>query len=290
MANKTKAIFLALAAAFLYSLSAPLSKMLMAQFSPSYMAGLLYLGAGLGMIPLCLSEKSASRKPVPDTRKITRQDFPYIVLMVLFDVAAPILLMLSLSKVPASNISLINNFEIAATSLIAFYIFKEKISKRLWLGIFLVSAAGFILSFEVKESLSFSPYSVFAFLACIIWGFENNCTKKLSECNPSKIVIIKGLGSGSGAILVALIAGEKFHFSALIIPALLLGFFSYGLSVFTYIRAQRFLGAAKTSAYYSINPFIGSLLSVVLYREFPGFTFCLAFLIMALGTWIITRL
>ena len=219
MAEKPKAILLAITAAALYALSTPFSKLLMTQIPPSFMAGLLYLGAGLGMIPLCFVKNISSSI---STRRITRQDLPYIFGMVSLDIAAPIFLMTALIKVSAANISLINNLEIATTSVIAFLIFKEKISVRLWIGILLISAAGIILSFEGSKSLSFSPYSLFAFLACLCWGFENNCTRKLSDCDTTKIVIIKGLGSGAGAILVALITGERIGFSSFIFLALLL--------------------------------------------------------------------
>ena len=286
MAEKPKAILLAITAAALYALSTPFSKLLMTQIPPSFMAGLLYLGAGLGMIPLCFVKNISSSI---STRRITRQDLPYIFGMVSLDIAAPIFLMTALIKVSAVNISLINNLEIATTSVIAFLIFKEKISVRLWIGILLISAAGIILSFEGSKSLSFSPYSLFAFLACLCWGFENNCTRKLSDCDTTKIVIIKGLGSGAGAILVALITGERIGFSSFIFLALLLGFFAYGLSVFTYIQAQRFLGAAKTSSYYAVSPFIAALLSIAIYKEFPGVAFCIAFIIMAAGTCVITK-
>ena len=286
MAEKPKAILLAITAAALYALSTPFSKLLMTQIPPSFMAGLLYLGAGLGMIPLCFVKNISSSI---STRRITRQDLPYIFGIVSLDIAAPIFLMTALIKVSAANISLINNLEIATTSVIAFLIFKEKISVRLWIGILLISAAGIILSFEGSKSLSFSPYSLFAFLACLCWGFENNCTRKLSDCDTTKIVIIKGLGSGAGAILVALITGERIGFSSFIFLALLLGFFAYGLSVFTYIQAQRFLGAAKTSSYYAVSPFIAALLSIAIYKEFPGVAFCIAFIIMAAGTFVITK-
>ena len=286
MAEKPKAILLAITAAALYALSTPFSKLLMTQIPPSFMAGLLYLGAGLGMIPLCFVKNISSSI---STRRITRQDLPYIFGMVSLDIAAPIFLMTALIKVSAANISLINNLEIATTSVIAFLIFKEKISARLWIGILLISAAGIILSFEGSKSLSFSPYSLFAFLACLCWGFENNCTRKLSDCDTTKIVIIKGLGSGAGAILVALITGERIGFSSFIFLALLLGFFAYGLSVFTYIQAQRFLGAAKTSSYYAVSPFIAALLSIAIYKEFPGVAFCIAFIIMAARTFVITK-
>ena len=145
-----------------------------------------------------------------------------------------------------------------------------------------------MLSFEGTESLVFTKYSVFALIACLAWGFENNCTRKLSSGDPMKIVVIKGLGSGIGAIIVALCAGEQISLSVNILYALLLGFVAYGLSVFFYIKAQKELGAAKTSAYYAVSPFIGALLSLIIYRSLPNLLFLLSCMIMVIGTVIVT--
>ena len=274
----------AVLAAVLYALSTPVSKILMSEISPSFLAGILYLGAGIGMIPISLSK----RKNIT-FRRIGRTDLPYITGMVVLDIAAPVLLMIALSKTPAANISLINNFEIVATSLIAFFLFKEKISAKLCLGIALITLSCLLLSFEGIESFSFSAYSAFAFLACIAWGFENNCTRKLSDCDPSKIVMIKGIGSGTGAIFVSFILREEYCFSFYIFIAFVLGFAAYGLSVFLYISAQRSLGAAKTSSYYAVAPFIGALLSILLLRELPAISFYAAFVIMIFGMILVTR-
>ena len=203
--------------------------------------------------------------------------------MVILDISAPVFLMIALSGSAAANISLINNFEIVATSLIAFFLFREKLSGKLCFGITLITASSLLLSFESMESLSFSTYSAFAFLACISWGFENNCTRKLSDCDPSKIVVIKGIGSGSGALLVSHILQEEFHPSFYVIAALVLGFFAYGLSVYFYVSAQKNLGAAKTSSYYAIAPFMSALLSIVALRELPDVSFIVAFVIMIIG-------
>lgn len=279
----TPAIY-ALLAAVLYALSTPVSKFLMTEIPPSFLAGILYLGAGLGMMPVSLIKRKTT-----SFRKIEKADIPYITGMVALDIAAPVFLMIALSNTSAANISLINNFEIVATSLIAFVIFKEKISGKLWLGIILITVSCLLLSFEGLESLSFSTYSVFAFLACIAWGFENNCTRKLSDCDPSRIVMIKGIGSGTGAILVSFLLREKMHLSSYVFIALILGFVAYGLSVFLYVSAQRVLGAARTSSYYAIAPFIGALLSIVLLRELPPITFYVAFAIMSFGMILVTK-
>ena len=282
--NTLRPIAYAVSAAVLYALSTPVSKILMSEIPPSFLAGILYLGAGIGMIPISLIKRRAG-----SFRRIGRTDLPYIIGMVVLDIAAPVFLMIALSKTYAANISLINNFEIVATSVIAFAIFKEKISAKLCLGIALITLSCLLLSFEGVESFSFSAYSAFAFLACIAWGFENNCTRKLSDCDPSKIVIIKGIGSGTGAILVSFALQEEISASFYVLIALVLGFVAYGLSVFLYVSAQRSLGAAKTSSYYAVAPFIGALLSILLLRELPAISFYAAFVIMILGMILVTR-
>ena len=186
--------------------------------------------------------------------------------MVALDIAAPIFLMYGLTKTTSANASLLNNFEIVATSLIALLIFKESISKRLWGAISLITISSIILSVEDISSFSFSFGSIFVLLACVCWGLENNCTRKLSVKDPLQIVIIKGFGSGIGSLLIAFTLGEKMNNIPYIIAALLLGFFAYGLSIFFYIYAQRDLGAARTSAYYAVAPFIGVALSLIVFR------------------------
>ncbi|MBR5937213.1 MAG: DMT family transporter [Clostridiales bacterium] len=281
--KNTRPVTYAILAAILYALSTPISKILMTQIPPSFLAGLLYLGAGFGMLPISLVKKSGSA-----FRKTGKKDLPYIIGMIILDIAAPVFLMIALSGSAAANISLINNFEIVATSLIAFVLFRERISGKLCCGITLITVSSLLLSFEGMESLSFSTYSAFAFLACISWGFENNCTRKLSDCDPSRIVVIKGIGSGTGALLVSHILQEEIRLSIYVVAALVLGFFAYGLSVYFYVSAQRSLGAAKTSSYYAIAPFISALLSIVVLRELPGVSFIVAFVAMIGGMVLVT--
>ena len=279
-----KAVIFAVLAAALYALSTPFSKVIMNEIPPSFMAGFLYLGAGTGM----LITNAFRKDTTASVKAFSHSDIPYLIGMVVLDIIAPVMLMLALTSSPAANISLINNFEIVATSVIALIIFREKISGKLWTGIILITVASIMLSFEGTESLAFTKYSVFALIACIAWGFENNCTRKLSSGDPIKIVVIKGLGSGIGAIIVALCAGEQISLSVNILYALLLGFVAYGLSVFFYIKAQKELGAAKTSAYYAVSPFIGALLSLIIYRSLPNLLFLLSCMIMVIGTVIVT--
>lgn len=213
---------------------------------------------------------------------------PYTVAMVLLDIIAPIMLMIGISKTNSANVSLLNNFEIVATSFIALIIFKEVISKKLWVSIFLVTAASAILSFEGNGAFIFNEGSLFVIGACVCWGFENNCTKKISNKSSEEIVIIKGCFSGLGSFIIALISGEKIPQYGLIFAILLLGFVAYGLSINFYIMAQKDLGAAKTSAYYSIAPFLGVAFSIAIVGERPDLRFYIALLIMIAGTVIMT--
>lgn len=287
------AIASALLAAALYALNAPLSKLLLSSVPPSMMAAFLYLGAGLGMLLMGLIRKAAGHPS--SEQHLSRRDLPYTLGMIVLDIAAPILLMLGISQTSPENASLLNNFEIVATSLIALLIFKEKISRRLWLAIGLIVLSSAMLTIEDASRLSLSMGSVYVLLACCCWGLENNCTRMLSQSDPQEIVVVKGFGSGTGALIVALIAGERFPAAALVLPALLLGFVAYGLSIFFYVYAQRYLGAARTSAYYAAAPFIGVLLSLVIFQEWPGgspadsWLFFAALAVMVAATILVTK-
>ena len=277
---------LAILAAALYALNAPFSKELLTHTGPTMMAAFLYLGAGLGLLLYGLAGKALGHNPV--RAPLTRKELPYTLAMIALDIAAPIFLMLGLSRTSASNASLLNNFEIVATSLIALLIFKEHISRRLWLAIGLVTLASMILGFEGSGSLTFDVGSLFVLCACLCWGFENNCTRMLSSKSSVQITIIKGCFSGLGSLLVALLLREPLPALNWILCILLLGFVAYGLSINFYIMAQSHLGAAKTSAFYSIAPFLGVAFSMVL-GERPGVQFYLGLLVMVLATWLMIR-
>ncbi|MBE5770123.1 MAG: DMT family transporter [Clostridiales bacterium] len=283
-AKRRGVVFAILAAAF-YALNSPLSKLLLQSIPPTMMAAFLYLGAGLGMAVL---QAIQQKKGTVKEQKLTRKELPYTLGMIFLDIAAPIFLMLGITRTSAASASLLNNFEIVATSLIALLIFKEAISKKLWLGIFLVTLSSIILSLQDAEGLSFSAGSLFVLAACVCWGFENNCTRMLSSKNPVQIVVIKGIFSGLGSLIVSMLLGESFPGVWPLLLALLLGFVAYGLSIVFYIYAQRELGAAKTSAYYAIAPFIGAALSLVIFTEIPSLYFLIALVIMIAGTWVVT--
>ena len=285
MKKGTKAgILLAILAAALYAINSPLSKLLLDYMPSTLMAGFLYIGAGLGMLVIALIRKA--RGYARTEERITRSDLPYTLAMIALDIAAPIFLLLGLSYTTAANASLLNNFEIVATAIIALIIFKERISQRLWLGILFVTASCALLSFEDVSSLRFSAGSLLILLACVCWGIENNCTRRLSSKDPLEIVLLKGIFSGIGSVIIGLCIGERITVLWSVFAILGVGFVAYGLSIFFYVHAQRILGAARTSAYYAVAPFIGALLSLIIFRDPPPYTYFIALTLMLIGAWL----
>lgn len=282
MKTKKFAVLLAILAAALYAINVPFSKLLMTKVPPTVMAAFLYLGAGMGMFIYTFAAKLFGKTAIKEP--LTRKELPYTVAMVLLDIAAPIFLMFGIMHTSSASVSLLGNFEIVATSVIAFVIFKEAVSKRLFSAIILVVISSVILTFEGTDGLSFGTGSLFVLAACVCWGFENNCTKMLSNRSSVEIVIIKGIFSGLGSLAVAFISGESLPNIKWLVLVLLLGFVAYGLSINFYIMAQKHIGAAKTSAFYSVAPFLGVAFSMIFVGEIPSLQFYIAFAVMVAAT------
>ena len=264
--SKTKAITYALFAAVFYAINVPISKVLLSNVGPTTMAALLYLGAGIGIGILSLFNKKGRKS----SEKMSRKDLPFVIGMIVLDMSA--------------NASLLGNFEIAATTVIALFIFKEAVSKRLWAAIALITLSSILLSFEGTDSFHFSYGSLLVLAATVCWGFENNCTRNISSKSTYEIVVLKGIFSGLGALVIALIKREPMPEIRYMVAALLLGFVAYGLSIFLYVRAQNALGAAKTSAYYAVAPFVGAFLSFVVLGEQLSWMYFVALIVMAGGS------
>lgn len=278
--NRSKPILYAFLAAVLYAVNTPLSKLLLTRVPSTLMAAFLYLGAGLGVGTMYLFH----RKKEEPSERIGKKDLPYVLGMIVLDILAPIFLMLGIKYGSAANASLLGNFEIVATTLIALILFKEAVSRRLWLAIILITASSIILSFEGSGSFRFSVGSLFVLLATSCWGLENNCTRSISDKSAYEIVLLKGVFSGGGSFLIAMFLGERLPEVKYIALAMLLGFVAYGLSIFLYVKAQYFLGAAKTSAYYAAAPFVGSFLCFLLLGEKLNGAYFLGLFIMIAGT------
>jgi len=273
---------IAILSAVFYSLSVPISKiMLLQDVNPIVLGGFTYLGAGIGLLFLNIKNKFRFKNP------LTKKELPYIILMIIFDILAIMFLMFGLSKTNSSNASLLSNFEIVATSLIAFLIFKERISKKILFAILLIIIAGIILTYEDINSLRFLPGSLLVITAYCFWGMENNCTKILSKKNSTQITIVKGLLSGCGSLLISFILKSPVPSLKAIFLISLIGFLSYGISVNLYIYSQNKLGAVKTAGYFSFAPYIAILLSIIFLGEVPDFKFYIALIIMLLAGYII---
>ena len=278
--RKFMAVILALLAAIFYAINTPFSKVLLNKIPPTFMASFLYLGAGIGVGIMYLFRSKNEDK----YERLNKTDFPYTSGMIVLDIMAPIFLMIGINIGSVSNASLLGNFEIVATTLIALLIFKEKVTSKLWIAIGFITVSSIVLSIEGSVSFQFSLGSLFVILATCCWGLENNCTRKISDKSTYEIVLLKGFFSGGCAFIVALILGERIPEIKYIIIALLLGFVAYGLSIFMYIRAQRDLGAAKTSAYYAVAPFVGTFLAFIVNGEKLTLTYFIGLVFMIIGS------
>ena len=278
---KLKSIIFAFAAALLYAINMPFSKLLLNEVEPVFMAAFLYLGAGIGIgIIYFLYGKKKEEKQ----SNLTKGDLPFALGMIILDILAPIFLMIGLQTANSANASLLNNFEIVATTIIALVVFKEVVSNRLWLAVLLITLSSIFLTVDDLSSLKFSYGSFFVVLACICWGFENNCTRMLASKNTYEIVVLKGIFSGLGSFVVALVINESVPNIKYIILTLILGFIAFGLSIFLYIKAQDILGASKTSAYYATSPFIGAFISCIIFQSSITLIFIVSCVVMTIGT------
>jgi drug/metabolite transporter (DMT)-like permease len=278
--KNTAAVFMALSSVLFYAISIPVSKYLLKDVAPIMLASFLYLGAGIGvlLLSLCYRKRSPFQEPV------LRKERPYLAGMVFCDILAAILLMQGMKRTTAANASLLANLEIVVTSLIAYFVFHERISKRMLAALALVTAAGAVLSLEGNGWMQFSAGSFLVIGSAVCWGIENNCTRMLSHKDTYFLVTVKGMCTGLGTLVIALLAREELPAAGNACGAMALGFFAYGMSIFAYIRAQHLMGAAKTSAFYSLSPFVSAFLSFLFLKEPLTSQYYPGFVLMILGT------
>ena len=279
----------AVIAAALFGASVPVAKVFLAEIEPVTLAGFLYLGSGIG-----LSLYKAGQRIRHDSRgreaRLDRKDIPWLVISILAGgVAGPIVLMFSLRGTPAATASLLLNFEIVATTLIASFVFREAIGRRVWLAIACIVVASILLSWREGGDWGFSLSAIGVLGACALWGVDNNVTRIISAKDPISIVATKGISAGGISLALTLIMRSPLPDFKVVLGAMLLGFFSYGLSLVFFIRAMRNLGTARASAFFGTAPFIGGALSFLLFRETPAFLFYVALPVMVIGAALILR-
>lgn len=259
----------ATASAILFGASTPLAKRLLTQgLTPQLLAGLFYLGSGLGLALVLLGRHAlGSMTGGAREARLRRADLPLLGLAVLLGgVVAPWLLMLGLERTPATSAALLQNLEGLATMGIAWVVFRENVDRRLLAGALAILAGAALLAFQSGATRGGAGALLIA-AACLCWGADNNLTRPLATADPVQIAAIKGLVAGTANVLLALAAHARVPAPATLALAGVVGFLGYGVSLVLYVLGLRHLGAARTAAYFSTAPFIGSLLAVVMLSE-----------------------
>jgi len=274
---------LALLSAALFGASTPLAKLLLGTIDPWAMAGLLYLGAGLGLGIVQLA-RGALRLPAAEA-PLRRADLPWLAAIVLAGgVLGPLFLMAGLVRTEAASASLLLNLEGLATMGIAWLVFRENVDARLLLGAFAILAGAALLSWQGSAAIGFGALLIL--LACLAWGVDNNLTRKLSAADPVRIAMIKGLVAGSVNLVLALGQGATLPGAGTVLAAGMVGFLGYGVSLALFVLGLRHLGAARTGAYFSLAPFIGAVLALLLLDEALTPLLLAAGVLMAVGLWL----
>jgi drug/metabolite transporter (DMT)-like permease len=282
---------MALFAAALFGLSTPLAKLLLSgNISPIMLAGLLYLGSGFGLLIiwlfLRLRETTASRQEKP----LQGNDWFWLAgATICGGGLAPVLLLWGLSGSGASSASLLLNLEGVLTTLVAAIIFREAIGREIWLAVTIMLIASFLLAYDPSSTYFLSLHSLAVIGGCLFWAFDNNLTRNISASDPVSITMIKGLVAGSVNLPLAVYLGYKLPNAMGIASGMVLGLFSYGISLVLFIYALRHIGSARTAAHFSTAPFFGALLAVVLLGEPLTLPFLIALGMMILATWIVLR-
>ncbi len=276
---------MALVSAALFGASTPFAKLLLGNgVNPWLLAGLLYLGSGIGLAGMQLVRRLASLPP--SEAPLRRADLPWLGLVVLSGgVVGPVLLMLGLASTPASSASLLLNLEGLATMVIAWTVFRENVDRRILIGASAILAGAIVLSWQHGPS-GFGWGSLLIAGACLAWGIDNNLTRKLSAADPIQITTVKGLVAGSVSLALAFAAGADLPAPRALAGAAVLGFFAYGVSLVLFVFALRYLGSARTGAYFSIAPFIGAALAVVIFSEPVSPQLAAAAVLMGIGLYL----
>jgi drug/metabolite transporter (DMT)-like permease len=256
---------LALLSAALFGASTPLAKALLGDVSPWMLAGLLYLGAGLGLAVIHLARRALGID-APEA-PLRRADMPWLAVVVLSGgILGPLLLMLGLSRTPASSASLLLNLEGLFTLGIAWTVFRENVDVRIGLGAAAILVGALVLSWHGGPGgLGGGALAIVG--ACLCWGIDNNLTRKLSSADPLQIAMVKGLAAGTVNVILASLQGASWPATSVTLAAAVVGLFGYGISLTCFVLALRHLGSARTGAYFSVAPFIGAALSVVMFGE-----------------------
>jgi drug/metabolite transporter (DMT)-like permease len=275
-------ISFALLSAALFGASTPFAKLLLGSVDPWMMAGLLYLGAGVGLALVHLT-RAVWRMPAIEA-PLRRADLPWLALVILAGgLLGPLLLMLGLTRTDAAGTSLLLNLEGLATMAIAWIVFRENVDRRLLLGAFAILAGAFLLSWQGQASFQWG--ALFIAGACLCWGIDNNLTRKLSSADPVQIAMLKGLVAGTVNLTLSMLHGAGLPSASTVLAVAVVGFLGYGVSLALFVLALRHLGTARTGAYFSLAPFAGAVLAVLMLRDPVSAQLLIAGGLMVFGLW-----
>ncbi|EEF59545.1 DMT family transporter [Pedosphaera parvula] len=284
-AHKWSGVIAALLAAFLFGASTPFSKAFLPQMSPQLMAGLLYLSSGVGLGVYWILRGRSNR--TDKEARLTGKDVPWLAGAFLSGgVIGPVLLLIGLRETPASSASLLLNLEGVFTALLAWFVFKENFDSRIAAGMALIAGGGVVLAWNGQRIEGFPWGSLAIIGACLAWAIDNNLTRKASASDPVQIAMLKGLVAGTVNTTLGLLLGSKLPGLSTLLATSLIGLFGYGISLTLFIRGLRHIGAARTGAYFSTAPFIGAIISLLLFRDPITATLLLAGCLMAAGVWL----
>jgi drug/metabolite transporter (DMT)-like permease len=276
------AIFYALASAALFGASTPLAKLLVGEVQPLALAGLLYLGSGIGLLVWFLLRKREER-----ATNLSRADLPWLAGAILAGgVVGPALLMYGLTRTDGGTASLLLNLEAVLTASIAWIVFRENVDRRVFLGMVAIVAGGVVLSWDEMPRGGGLTGPLLIAGGCLAWAIDNNLTRRVSGGDAVTIAGVKGLVAGAANLSLALFQGAALPGTGILASAAAVGFFGYGISLVLFVVALRNLGTARTGAYFSVAPFFGAALALLVLRESASAAFWIAAALMALGVWL----
>ncbi len=279
-----RGIAYALAAAGLFGASTPLAKRLVGDMHPLVLAGLLYLGSGLGLCLVLGVRKLVAHGPL-DVAWPGRPAWGWLAGAILFGgIVAPVLLMYGLTTSGAASASLLLNLEAVLTVLLAWFVFRENFDRRIAVGMACIVAGGGVLSWA--PDAGFATGSLLVAAACFFWAVDNNLTRKVAASDAVVVAGLKGLVAGSVALACASWSGHSLPPVAVVTAAATVGFLGYGVSLVLFVLALRHLGAARTGAYFSVAPFFGAALAILMQHDPVTPQLIAAGLLMALGAWL----
>ncbi len=279
-----KGVVYALAAAGLFGASTPFAKLLVGRTDPVLLAGLLYLGSGVGLAGWWAWSRGRGKASESPLR---RADLPWLAGAVAAGgVVGPLLLMLGLTVTPASTTSLLLNLEGVLTAVLAWVVFRENFDRRIAMGMAAIAAGGVVLSWEggMTTGNLWGPLAIAG--ACLAWAIDNNLTRKLSAGDPVQITAVKGLVAGGVNVGIALARGATLPDGWTVAACAVVGLAGYGISLTLFVLALRSLGTARTGAYFSVAPFFGAVLSILLLGDQATLALLGAAALMGVGFWL----